>query len=35
MRARLINAIGGILLVGVGIYDLAINWELIRNFFAA
>ena len=35
MRARLINAIGGILLVGVGIYDLAINWDLIRTFFAA
>ena len=35
LRARLINAIGGILLVGVGIYDLAANWELIRIFLAA
>jgi cytochrome c-type biogenesis protein len=35
LRARLINAIGGILLVGVGIYDLVINWELIQIFFAA
>lgn len=35
MRARLINFIGGILLVGVGIYDLIVNWELIRIFLAA
>jgi cytochrome c-type biogenesis protein len=31
-RAQLINRISGLLLVGVGIYDLASNWELIRAF---
>ena len=34
VRARLINAIGGLLLVGVGIYDFVANWELIRLYFA-
>ena len=33
MRARLINFISGLLLVGVGIYDITINWELIKAFF--
>lgn len=32
IRARLINVIGGLLLVSVAIYDLAANWELIRSF---
>ena len=32
-HARLINLISGILLVGVGIYDLASNWSLLRLFF--
>jgi hypothetical protein len=32
MTHRLINVIGGLLLVGIGIYDLASNWELIRTF---
>jgi cytochrome c-type biogenesis protein len=31
-RARLINLISGLLLVGVGIYDLYSNWELIVTF---
>lgn len=31
-RARLINVIGGILLIGVAIYDLANNWDMIRAF---
>lgn len=31
-RARLINAVGGLLLVGVGVYDLASNRDLIRSF---
>jgi cytochrome c-type biogenesis protein len=31
-RARLINFIGGTLLVGIGIYDLWSNWELIQAF---
>ncbi len=34
-RARLINAIGGILLIGVGTYDLTANWPLIQIYFAA
>jgi cytochrome c-type biogenesis protein len=31
-RARLLNAIGGVLLVGIGLYDLWINWEMLRVF---
>jgi cytochrome c-type biogenesis protein len=31
-RARLINIIGGVLLIGVGIYDLVTNWELIQTY---
>ena len=31
-RARLINLVSGILLIGVGIYDLVSNWELIEAF---
>lgn len=31
-RARPINVIGGILLIGVALYDLYSNWELIRTF---
>jgi cytochrome c-type biogenesis protein len=31
-RARLINSIGGILLIGVGIYDLVLNWPLIQTY---
>lgn len=29
-HARLINIIGGILLIGIAIYDLWVNWEMIR-----
>ena len=32
LRARLINVISGLLLVGVGLYDLASNWRLLANF---
>jgi cytochrome c-type biogenesis protein len=32
LRSRLINIIAGILLVGIGLYDLAVNWELVRSF---
>jgi cytochrome c-type biogenesis protein len=32
-RARLINIISGVLLVGIGIYDLAANWGLISAYF--
>jgi cytochrome c-type biogenesis protein len=31
-RARLINTMGGLLLIGIGLYDLVQNWELIRTF---
>ena len=31
-RARLINLVSGVLLIGVGVYDLISNWELIRAF---
>jgi cytochrome c-type biogenesis protein len=33
-HARLINAIGGLLLVSVGVYDLAQNWQFITSFLA-
>lgn len=32
LRARLINVVSGLLLLGVGIYDLVLNWDLIRAF---
>jgi cytochrome c-type biogenesis protein len=31
-HSRVINLIGGLLLVGIGIYDLWSNWDLIRTF---
>ena len=31
-HARMINLIGGLLLVGIGLYDLWSNWELIGTF---
>ena len=31
-NARIVNLVGGGLLVGIGIYDLVINWELIQTF---
>jgi cytochrome c-type biogenesis protein len=33
-HARLINVIGGLLLVGIGIYDLLSNWDLILAFLS-
>lgn len=33
MRARLINFVSGLLLIAIGIYDLASNWASIRLFF--
>ena len=33
MRARLINFISGVLLLGIGIYDLYVNWSLIQSYF--
>ena len=32
---RIVNLIGGLLLVGVAIYDLGKNWELLRLFIRA
>lgn len=32
LHARLINIIGGVLLVGIGLYDLWSNWEAISLF---
>lgn len=34
LHARLINLLSGLLLIGVGVYDLISNWTLIRIFFA-
>ena len=33
MHSRLVNAIGGALLIGIVIYDVALNWEMLRLFF--
>lgn len=33
-HARVINVIGGLLLVGIGIYDLWSNWDLILAFLS-
>ena len=32
-HSRIVNFIGGLLLVGVAIYDLSQNWQLMRLFF--
>ncbi len=32
-HGRLVNGIGGLLLVGIGVYDLLVNWEMIRLFW--
>jgi cytochrome c-type biogenesis protein len=32
MRARLINTLSGLLLVGVGIYDFSANWHLLQVY---
>ena len=32
MRARLINIVSGLLLLGVGGYDLYVNWSLLRSY---
>ncbi len=33
-HARAINVIGGLLLVGVGLYDLISNWDLIKTYLS-
>lgn len=32
-HSRIVNFIGGLLLVGVAVYDLSQNWQLMRLFF--
>jgi cytochrome c-type biogenesis protein len=32
-RSRVINTIGGFLLVGIALYDLRLNWEMLRLFY--
>lgn len=34
IRARLINVISGLLLLGIGLYDLIVNWGLIATYLA-
>jgi len=31
--SRAVNIIGGLLLIGVAIYDLSLNWEMLRLFY--
>ena len=33
LRSRLINVVSGLLLLGVGIYDLSVNWSLLQVYF--
>jgi cytochrome c-type biogenesis protein len=32
-HSRIVNFIGGLLLVGIAVYDLAKNWDLLRLFY--
>ncbi len=34
LHARAINLVGGVLLVGIGVYDLWVNWETLALFLA-
>jgi cytochrome c-type biogenesis protein len=33
-HSRVVNVIGGLLLVGVAVYDLSLNWDLLELFFS-
>ncbi|MCB0179162.1 MAG: hypothetical protein KDI62_13095 [Anaerolineae bacterium] len=33
-HSRVINIIGGLLLVGIAVYDLSVNWEMLRLFYS-
>jgi cytochrome c-type biogenesis protein len=33
-HSRAVNMIGGVLLIGVAIYDLNLNWEMFQSFFS-
>ena len=30
--SRVVNIVGGLLLIGVAVYDLNLNWEMLRSF---
>ncbi|MGB3703679.1 MAG: cytochrome c biogenesis CcdA family protein [Anaerolineales bacterium] len=32
-HSRVINILGGLLLIGVAIYDLSLNWEMLQHFY--
>ena len=34
LRSRLINVVSGLLLLGVGIYDLSVNWSLLQAYIS-
>ena len=34
IHARWINAVGGLLLIGIGLYDLWANWDVITIFWS-
>ena len=34
LHARLINVLSGFLLIGIGVYDIILNWGLIRAYFS-
>ena len=34
VHGRAVNLIGGVLLVGVALYDLRLNWEMLRAYYA-
>ncbi len=34
-NARLVNLLGGLLLIGVGVYDLTQNWEMVRTNYSS
>lgn len=34
LHARWVNAIGGLLLVGIGLYDIWVNWEALTIFWS-
>ena len=33
-HSRVINIIGGLLLVSIAVYDLSVNWEMLRLFYS-
>jgi cytochrome c-type biogenesis protein len=33
-HSRVVNIIGGLLLIGVAIYDLNLNWDMLKHFYA-